>query len=353
LLRQKIVQLNFGGNNMTQLSMARWLMTAIGLTAIVVPTFNAPASYAQRVNSSYPTTRLAKGNARAKLDPALLKVPAMPQPEVRRTAGRSTNANQEVSKRLQPSRSGQRLKAGLRRIKKAQLPRLARQQARTVIGRDDRKVVNDTTVQPVRAITKIFMTFPNGKTYSCSGAMIAAKYVLTAGHCVHSKNDGGWATRVEVIPGMNDSYKPYGSAFASNLRSYSGWMNNQDNNADMALITLDREIGNTTGWFNYASLATVNGVRATIAGYPADLSNGMKLYTHAGRIRSSTATRLAYPIDTAPGQSGSPIYQRPANSSPTVFGVHTSGTANGKTNSGVRIDPAKFQDLQTWIGSGT
>jgi V8-like Glu-specific endopeptidase len=338
---------------MTQRSIAHWFTTAIGLTAMVVPTFNAPASHAQRVNSSYPTIRLAKGNVRAKLDPALLQVPAMPQPEVHRTSGRSTNANQEVSKRLQPSRSGQRPKAGLRRIKKTQLPRLSGQQARTVIGRDNRKVVNDTTLQPVRAITKIYMTFPNGKTYSCSGAMIAAKYVLTAGHCVHSKNDGGWATRVEVIPGMNDSYKPYGSAFATNLRSYSGWQNNQDNNADMALITLDREIGNTTGWFNYASLTTVNRVSATIAGYPADLSNGMKLYTHSDRIRSSTATRLAYPIDTAPGQSGSPIYQRPANSSPTVFGVHTSGTANGKTNSGVRIDSAKFQDLQTWIGSGT
>jgi V8-like Glu-specific endopeptidase len=341
---------------MTQRSIVHWLTTAIGLTAMVVPTFNAPASHAQRTNSSYPTTRLAKGNARAKLDPALLKVPAMPQPEIRPTTGRSTSVNREVSKRLQPPRlgqRGQRKKADLRRIKKAQSPRIARQQARAVIGKDNRKVVNNTTVQPVRAITKLFMTFPNGQTYSCSGAMVAAKYVLTAGHCVHSKNDGGWATRVEVIPGMNDSHKPYGSAFATNLRSYSGWMNNQDSNADMALITLDREIGNTTGWFNYASLSTVNGVKAVIAGYPADLNNGLKLYTDSGKIRRSTATRLTYPMDTAPGQSGSPIYQRPANSAPTVFGVHTSGTVNGKTNSGVRIDPAKFQDLQTWIGSGT
>lgn len=343
---------------MTQRSIVCWFTTAIGLTAMVVPTFNAPISHAQRADSSYPTTRLAKGNARAKLNPALLTVPAMPQPEVSRSIGRLASVNQEVSKRLQPPHRSQRKKTGLRRIKKAQSPRLARQQriqlqARAVIGKDNRKVVNDTTMQPMRSITKLYMTFPNGQTYTCSGAMIAAKYVLTAGHCVHSKNDGGWATRVEVIPGLNDSYKPYGSAFASNLRSYSGWISNQDSNADMALITLDRELGNTTGWFNYASLATVNGVRATIAGYPGDRDNGLKLYTHSGKIRRSTPTRLTYPMDTAPGQSGSAIYQQAAGTSPTIFGVHTSGTVNGKTNSGVRIDPAKFQDLQTWIGSGT
>jgi V8-like Glu-specific endopeptidase len=342
---------------MTQHSKVRWLTTAITVTAIVVPLFNAPSSQAQRNVRNYPAAKLAKGNARAKLDPTMLKIPAMPQPEVSLRTGRSTSTNQEVSKRLQsPQRS--QSKMGLRRNQKRLSPRLAKQQraklqARTVIGKDNRKVVKDTTVQPMRAITKLFMTFPNGQSYTCSGAMIAAKYVLTAGHCIYSKNDGGWATRVEAIPGLNDTYKPYGSAFATNLRSYSGWTSNQNSNADMGLITLDREIGNTTGWFNVSALPSVNGLKATVTGYPADRDNGLKMYTHSGKIRRSTATRMTYPMDTAGGQSGSPIYQPSTTAFPSVFGVHTSGTVNGKTNSGVRIDSAKFQDLQTWIGSGT
>jgi V8-like Glu-specific endopeptidase len=344
--------------SMTQHRTIRFITTLVSLAAVTVPMLNMP-SHAQRRNLNYPKAKLAKGNPRTQLDPTLQNVPAMPQPEVNTRSSRSASAYQEVSKQLQsPQRQTRnakatpRKKSRIRTLRLAGRNRLARQ-AKTIIGKDNRIVVTNTTVNPMKSMTKLYMTFPNGKTYMCSGAMVAAKYTLTAGHCVHSQNDGGWATKVEVIPAMDRSYKPYGSAFATNLRSYSGWINYRDSNADMALITLDREIGHTTGWLSYASVDTVNRVNATITGYPGDRDNGWRLYTDSGKISNATATRFAYPIDTAGGQSGRPVYQKSANGSFPISGVHTNGSANGQTNSGVRIDATKFQSLQTWIGSGT
>jgi V8-like Glu-specific endopeptidase len=218
-----------------------------------------------------------------------------------------------------------------------------------VIGPDNRVRISPTTSYPWRAMTKLRMTFPNGSQATCSGAMVSSKYTLTAGHCVHSVSRGGWATSIEVIPGLDGTYKPYGSAYATRLRSYVGWTQNQDSNYDFALITLDRHIGNSTGWFGYASYGTVDGLTGNLGGYPGDLSGGTRLYYHWGTILSSTADRVYYTIDTFNGQSGSGVY-RINNGSRYIFAVHTSGYTT--YNGGTRITSGRFYDLSAWIASG-
>jgi len=219
----------------------------------------------------------------------------------------------------------------------------------SVIGTDDRIRISPTTSFPWRAMTKLRMTFPSGRQFVCSGAMVAGKYTLTAGHCVFSHTEGGWARSIEVIPGLDGTYKPYGSAYATRLRSYIGWTQNQDSNYDFALITLDRFIGNSTGWFGYASYATVNGLTANLGGYPGDRDAGQRLYYHFGTINSSTTNRVYYTIDTAGGQSGSGVY-RINNGSRYIFAVHTNGGTT--SNSGTRITTQRFYDVQSWIASG-
>ena len=219
----------------------------------------------------------------------------------------------------------------------------------SVIGADDRVRISPTTAYPWRAMTKLRMTFPSGRQFICSGAMVAAKYTLTAGHCVFSHDEGGWATSIEVIPGLDGTYKPYGSAFATRMRSYQGWTQNRDANHDFALITLDRTIGNSTGWFGYGSYAVVNNLTANLGGYPGDRDNGLRLYYHSNPVVSSTSQRVSYTTDTAGGQSGSGVY-RITNGSRYIFAVHTNGGTS--SNSGTRITSSRFSDLQTWIGSG-
>lgn len=219
----------------------------------------------------------------------------------------------------------------------------------SVIGADNRVRISPTTSYPWRAMTKLRMTFPNGSQATCSGAMVSSKYTLTAGHCVHSVSRGGWATSVEVIPGLDGAYKPYGSAYATRLRSYVGWTQNQDSNYDFALITLNRHIGNSTGWFGYASYSTVNGLTGNLGGYPGDRDSGLRLYYHYGTINSSTTNRVYYTIDTFNGQSGSGVY-RINNGSRYIFAVHTNGGTT--SNSGTRITTGRFYNLVSWINSG-
>ena len=219
----------------------------------------------------------------------------------------------------------------------------------SVIGADNRTRITNTTAYPWRTMTKLYMTFPNNSRFICSGALINAKYVLTAGHCVYSHTNGGWARSIEVIPGLRGTYKPYGSAFTSYMRSYVGWTRDRDSNYDFALMTLDRNIGNSTGWLGYATYPTVNGITDNLAGYPGDRDQGLSLFYHFGQILSSTSFRLSYTIDTAGGQSGSNIY-RIVNGQRYVFAVHTNGGT--ASNSGTRITSQRFDDLRAWIASG-
>ncbi|MFB8787928.1 MAG: trypsin-like serine protease [Potamolinea sp.] len=222
----------------------------------------------------------------------------------------------------------------------------------SVIGTDNRQLISDTTIYPWRAMTKLYVTYPNNKTYGCSGTLIAAKYVLTAGHCVYNKDRGGYAKKIEVVPGLNGTYKPYGSAFSTKLRTYSNYTTSKDKNYDIALVTLDRTIGNSTGWLGYTYYSSINGVTGHIAGYPGDKDGAKKLYYHYGPISSSTSMRVNYSIDTYNGQSGSGVY-RVVNNERYVFAVHTHGLSSGvTTNSGTRLDSKKTTDIKNWITSG-
>lgn len=310
---------------------------------------------------------LSPNNPAAKLDPSLVNVPSVvpPTPSKNESANLSaaaagqsvgydptTGTTQIIPKNSSELTSGSSYpNFGSRGPIGSESRARAGSSQESVIGPDGRVLITNTAIYPWRAQAKLFVTFPNGKTSGCSGTLIQAKYLLTAGHCVHNKSYGGWYTKIEVVPGLNDTYKPYGSAFATYARTYQGWINNQNSNFDMALVTLDRNIGSTTGWLGYNYYSTINGVTGNIAGYPGD-KGGLKLYYHSGSISSSTAQRVSYSIDTYPGQSGSGVY-RITDGKRYVFAVHTNGTTAGvTTNSGTRLDSAKVGNITSWIATG-
>lgn len=325
-----------------------------------------------------PKAPLLPTDPRAILDPALVNVPDVSAPQSSRSQTRtnSSTSNSAISYDLATGKVqlGGSLSATTTRASSlisppspgsstnvVAEPRTDVQSSaggakpRSVIGTDSRTRVTNTTAYPWRTVTKLFVTFPKSNSPSgCSGTLIAAQYVLTAGHCVYNKASGGYAKKIEVIPGLSGTYKPYGSAYAKKIRAYTAWTSSQNSNYDFALITLDRPIGNSTGWLGYTTYSSVNGITGNIAGYPGD-KGGTYLYYHSGRISSSTSYRLYYQIDTYGGQSGSGIYYIDSQNNRYIFGVHTTGVtpSSPSYNSGTRIDAEKYNYITSAIASGT
>lgn len=221
----------------------------------------------------------------------------------------------------------------------------------TIVGTDDRLRVVSTTTYPWRAVCQVRCMFPNsnGVTTVGTGVLVAPKYLLTAGHMIYNTALGGWATSVEVIPGRDDDFMPYYAANGTYMRTYTGWTQNGSFNHDFALVTLDDTIGDETGWLGFAYLASLNGVAATLDGYPGDLTGGNSQWYGTGPIRRVLAYQLTYRIDTTAGQSGSGLWTT-INNNLWVFAVHSwSGT---NQNGACRIDRAKFNSLNAWIATG-
>ncbi len=213
--------------------------------------------------------------------------------------------------------------------------------------------VNNPQNYPLRVNCKIFITFPNGLTYVGSAVLIDDNFALTAGHCVHSQGDGGWATKIEVIPAYNNGSKPYGSALATNLYSWTGWTQSENFSHDMGLIRLDSAIGYSTGWYGYGytnNLSFYSSYTFYNPGYPAAPPyDGRYMYYWKGTFDLPTTYILTFFSQAYGGQSGS--------GATVIFGgnyyvgaVLSHGT--WFTTGDTRITSTKFGHIQDWIAGG-
>lgn len=222
----------------------------------------------------------------------------------------------------------------------------------SVIGSDSRVRVNPTTTFPARAIAMI--TSSGG---ACTGWFYGPDIVATAGHCVHEGGlFGDWYSNVRVYPGRNGSSSPYGYCRARKLYSVHGWTTFDDEDYDYGAIKLDCTVGNTTGWFGFSwQSASLKGLQATVAGYPADKTRyPATQWRSTGSIAVSEGTQIFYLHDTYNGQSGGPVYQtnRPSCGN-CVIGIHNMGahglfSPHKNHNHAVRITEGVFNNLLSW-----
>ena len=89
-----------------------------------------------------------------------------------------------------------------------------------IIGTDDRVKVTANEVYPWHCICSLLITAQNGGVYIGTGWLVSPRVVLTAGHCVHLHDDGGWASQIEVIPGRNGAARPDGSVTSATYVAY-------------------------------------------------------------------------------------------------------------------------------------
>jgi len=199
---------------------------------------------------------------------------------------------------------------------------------------------------------KLYMTFPNGGVYYGSGTLIGKKYVITAGYNLYSAALGGWARGIEVIPGLDGHYKPFGSAWAASMRTYSDFIHRGDMNLNIGLVSLGQPIGEYTGWLGYGSFSDGDLRAATIhiAGYPVDLSYGRTLYYDYGWLSGFSYHRVySNSVGAFAGEGGAGIYLKNSSGGRYVFAVND---VSDCPRAGCRINYWTYWDLHNWIASG-
>lgn len=212
----------------------------------------------------------------------------------------------------------------------------------SVCGRDDRVHVTKVTRIPWRWVCQLIM---DGRS-RCTGWFIGPRTIMTAGHCVYSHRTGKWASKIEVIPGMNGASRPYGSQVATWFWSVNGWVHQSKPSYDYGAIILpDDRLGRMLGWYGFANLSenSLKHLLVNNSGYPGDKPFGTQWF-NAGRITQVQARRLFYMIDTAGGQSGSPIW-RYSHGHRHAVGIHGYG---GCPNAAARITRPVFRNMLFW-----
>jgi V8-like Glu-specific endopeptidase len=249
-------------------------------------------------------------------------------------------------------------------------------QLETVIGADNRTRILDTQMAPWRMICAIRARW-GSRLMIGTGCLIGEDTVLTAGHVVYARQFQAYAQHIEVIPGLNierqrGEQRPYGAATARAVFAHDTWRSSFSPKFDVAIIKLDKPLGQATGWFGLGSRGREELLEtwAHVTGYPGEMKEerapgaladtapqiASQLWHHAAPVDAIDNGRMFYKTDTTAGQSGAPIYVLPEAGSyatPTVVGVHAYGArstpgAIGLANSGVWIDPDMFARIRDW-----
>jgi V8-like Glu-specific endopeptidase len=264
--------------------------------------------------------------------------------------GKSSNSDllQMIAKLLQQVQAKPGGESGIESEEAQQVAQEAAAALEVIIGTDDRVRISQTTAVPWRRICALRITFPSGATYRGTGFLIGPRAVATAGHCVYLHNQGGWARRIQVIPGANGSATPYGQSESTTFRSVGGWVTGRKPEYDYGCVVLSAGAfgGQTLGQFGFAAFdpPALLAQSAVLAGFPGDKPFA-ELWGMARRIKTVTARTLVYDIDSMGGQSGAPVYIK-RNGQRYVVGIHNYGAAEG--NSATRVTQSVYQRLQAW-----
>jgi len=200
---------------------------------------------------------------------------------------------------------------------------------RPQVGTTDRRIrVSDTQIYPYRVVGQLIMTFKGDKQASCTATLVSPYVVLTAGHCIHSRDFGGFPEFISFAPGQYQSttlgqiYQPYGVKYASYVVTNERWSQVSGGSSiflrnvpyDFAAVYFSQPFTFTNTFMPVAYDDTRTLVNN--AGYPGIVqsisNNGM--WSSSG---SEVATSISiyrglqfreFDLDVSPGNSGGPYW---------------------------------------------
>ncbi|WP_235688044.1 trypsin-like serine peptidase [Latilactobacillus fragifolii] len=215
-------------------------------------------------------------------------------------------------------------------------------QVRSIIGKDERVRITDTTLAPYNSTVFIAADGAAG-----SGAVIGKNTVLTAAHVVKNIRVNPDKDSIYVVPGRNGSKIPYGKFKIESVHIPQSYVEKPSVDSDIAVLTIkplnNKGIGEVVPSLplKLTNSATI-GETLTTSGFPGDKQWGT-MWAAKGSILRETKTRVYYDMDTMGGQSGSPVY----NSNNEVIAVHTTGA--GIYNFGTKINDEYYQFISNYL----
>lgn len=122
----------------------------------------------------------------------------------------------------------------------------------------NKRNVSSTGSYPWSAVGQIVY----GDDGGCSATVIEDNHVITAGHCIY-KDERGWMTNsgdIKFIPGRNGGERPFRNELSPRveveyIQTYKQWADEMNQAYDVAVLTLDRDVGAETGTFAYEGRA--------------------------------------------------------------------------------------------------
>jgi V8-like Glu-specific endopeptidase len=233
--------------------------------------------------------------------------------------------------------------------------------------------VPSTTGYPYSAAVEMVVDF-QGHPITCSGAMIDPTHVLTAAHCLYDPNEGGLADSVTVYAGRNgETVEPFGAANGTHVSVHALYVSGRyagQSEYDLGIVTIDRPLGNTVGYFGVSPLYPDsffnNGGTLSILEYPGDTHSGLNQYYATGPALDADVNQVYWLLKDMPiehGSSGAPVYVTNSDGSRFITAVvselsPTQGVATRITNSKFnwilsQVDGAASGTPSTPIGPST
>lgn len=197
---------------------------------------------------------------------------------------------------------------------------------KSIFGLDDRVVMSpgESSDFPLVTVAKVVSYWADGYQASGTGVMVGRADVLTASHVLYSASHGGAAERVEVMPGYDRGYAPFGSVLAKSLVPYQGSWFHSEVEHDLVVIELMQDIGLRTGWIPpVQGGALEHGTQLVSFGYPGDIESGTVMVSTEGSIDQTQKGLLIFSddMDIAAGQSGSPLFRFSSDGLPSLEGI--------------------------------
>lgn len=211
-----------------------------------------------------------------------------------------------------------------------------------VNGNDNRHKIKHPEVWPFSATCFAVFIWPDGSREFGTAFMVGPRTAVTSGHCGYQTKRGGKVISMRLFPGKNGLSNPYGMANVTNVYTEGTWNLEGQTKNDYAILRLDTNIGDYSGWYGLESTPGKEYYKGTVVhvpGFPGEFvtNNALSanMYNKEGKITACITKVLTYNMDTTSGQSGAPIYR---DDNQYVIGIHSRPSSTySNRNEGFRL----------------